>query len=559
MPALLAAAARHYDRRELRDAERLCARILRRNPQHPEALHLTGLVAMARGEPRAAQDWLARAASVRPAPEILVDLAAALMTNGDLHGAVGCCRDALAISPLHAQAHYNLGTALHWMNEFEAAAASLREAVRLKPDFHAARVNLGRALLGTGDYRAAQEELERVLGVDPSHAGALLFCAIACHEQGDFAKAVGCYDKALALKSDSVDILGNLANAFRDAGNFPRAVETFERVMRLAPGNANARNDYSHALLARGEFRRGWELYEARWEAHGLSDPSRYRQPMWNGEPLAGKRLLVWGEQGIGDQMMFASMLPELLAQAESCSIACEAKLAGLFARSFPAVSVVALGSEAHAALRNEPFDYQVPFGSLARRLRASFGDFPRHSGYLRADAAKVRRWAERLAALGGGKKIGISWRGGFVRTRRHLRSIGIEQWLPVLQVPGAVFVSLQYTDCAAELEALRARQGIDVHHWQEAIEDYEETAALAGALDLVVSVCTALVHLTGALGRPAWVLVPAVPEWRYLREGERMPWYPSVRLFRQERVGEWGEAIGRVAGLLHDFTAGRG
>ncbi len=548
---LLAAAAHHYNRGELDEAGRLCSRILRMDSRHPQALHLSGLVAMASGNSRTAQELLARAASVQSGPELLVDLAAAMIANGNPRKAIDCCRKALAITPLHAEAHYNLGTAHYRLREFEAAAASLREAVRLKPDFAPARINIGLALRGLGDYSAAQEQLEHVLRINPTDAEALLYCGIVCQDQGGFAKAIAYYERALALKPDSAEILGNMGNTYRDMGDFAKADGTFERVFALAPGYAAGRSDYSRALLARGEFARGWELYESRWEAEGWPDRADYPQPLWNGEPLAGKHLLVWGEQGIGDQIMFASMVPETLEKAASCALACEPKLVDLFARSFPAARVVARGSAAHAELIKQPFDYQVPIGSLARHLRRNFAQFPRHSGYLRADPVKTRAWSERLAALGGGRKIGISWRGGFVGTRRHLRSLDLDAWLPILRISGAEFVSLQYTECAAELEALRSRHGISVHHWQEAIDDYDETAALVCALDSVVSVCTALVHLTGALGRPAWVLVPAVPEWRYMREGERMPWYPSVTLFRQQRVGEWAGVVEQVARRL--------
>ncbi|OGA20540.1 MAG: hypothetical protein A3I02_11745 [Betaproteobacteria bacterium RIFCSPLOWO2_02_FULL_67_26] len=555
MPALLDAAAGYYNRRELRQAERACTRILQLEPGQSQALHLMGLVKLARGDHRDARGWLERAVAARPSPEALVDLAAALTKNWELDDAIRCCREALAVAPELAEAHFNLGTALHWKRQFQAATESLQEAVRLNPDYLPARVNFGRSLLGIGNYPAAQRELEHVIAANPSHAGALLFYGISCHEQGQFDKAIGYYDRAHALKPTATDILGNMANAYRDVGNFARSAEIFEQVLALKPDYAEARNDYSHALLARGHFVRGWKLYEARWEANRWPDRATYAQPLWTGGSLAGKRLLVWGEQGIGDQMMFASMFPELLKFPASCTVVCEQKLMPLFARSFPAVHTIARRSREHEAACREPYDYQVPIASLGQYFRRSYAEFPRHSGYLRADPAKVAAWKARLAALGPGKKVAISWRGGFVGTRRHLRSIGIAEWLPILRTPGVEFISLQYTDCAEELAALREHHGIAPHHWQDVIDDYDETAALVCALDLVVSVCTSLVHLTGALGRPAWVLVPAVPEWRYMLAGDSMPWYPSVKLYRQDRIGEWNEVIGRVGALLKDFA----
>ena len=199
----------------------------------------------------------------------------------------------------------------------------------------------------------------------------------------------------------------------------------------------------------------------------------------------------------------------------------------------------------------------QSAAGSLPRFLRHDWKDFPRHSGYLLAEQSRVTYWRSRLGQLGPGLKVGLAWTGGSMKTRRRLRSVTAADLIPLLKVAGAHFVSLQYRDSSEEISLLRDSHGLTVHHWQEAIDDYDETAALVSALDLVISVQTAVVHLTGALGRPAWVLVPSSPEWRYLQSGETMPWYPSVRLFRQERADDWQAVIGRVAAELAQSSRG--
>jgi hypothetical protein len=189
--------------------------------------------------------------------------------------------------------------------------------------------------------------------------------------------------------------------------------------------------------------------------------------------------------------------------------------------------------------------------GSLPLYLRKREEDFPRHPGYLKADPARVAYWRQRLAGLGTGLKVGISWRGGTSKTRIRSRSIPLADWLPVLQQHGVDFVSLQYGDVADELEQLQQQHGIALPHWQDAIDDYDETAALVSALDLVVSVCTAVIHLSGALGREVWILTPATPEWRYTFHGDSLPWYPSSRLYRQAVIGEWSPVFHRVAAAL--------
>ncbi len=549
--ALFATASLHYGRRELDQAQRLCDRVIGGNARHAGALYLSGRIALTQGRLPAAKEWFARAAAAGPETKMLLDIADVLEQADDLAGALHYCRHALLIAPFDPRARYRVGMLLLWTGDGAGAVASLREALSLDPALNEARIDLGRALLATGQYREAQQALQPVLDLQPPSVSALVFHGLACHELGEFPAAIESLGRALKLERNPAYTLCNLANAYRDAGDFDRASEHYERAMALAPDNMETRNDYAHGLLATGRFERGWALYEARWGAAMRKDHALYAQPLWNGEPLAGKRLLVWTEQGIGDEILFAGLFGELQALGASCTVVSEPRLARLIERSFPGMRVVARKSEAHAALLKESFDYQVPVGSLGRHFRRGPADFPRHSGYLRADSVRAEAWRTRLATLGAGGKIGISWRGGHLATRRHLRSIDLEAWLPILRTPGLVFVSLQYGDCAAEIAALRDTHGVVLHHWQEAIDDCDETAALVCALDQVVSVCTSVAHLAGALGRPVRVLVPAVPEWRYGREGDGMPWYPSARLYRQPRVGEWGGVVERVAGEL--------
>jgi len=266
---------------------------------------------------------------------------------------------------------------------------------------------------------------------------------------------------------------------------------------------------------------------------------------------LRDKRLLVYAEQGLGDQIMFASCLPDLLDRVGGCVIECAPRLAPIFRRSFPTATIkpqarddARLASLVEAAR----FDYQVAIGSLPGYFRRNWSDFPQHNGYLHADAARVAYWKDRLDALGPGLKVGISWFGGVASTRRAARSTQLQDWLPVLSQASCSFVSLQYGDVSGELETVSGEHQVNIHRWSAANDDYDETAALVTALDLVISVQTAVVHLAGALGKPAWVLVPAVAEWRYLQSGDSMPWYPSLRLFRRRCANGWESVIAAVS-----------
>jgi len=244
---------------------------------------------------------------------------------------------------------------------------------------------------------------------------------------------------------------------------------------------------------------------------------------------------------------------PELVAEARHVVVECDPRLAGLFARSFPAATVF-------GARRNEPgswldragpIDVQVATGSLPRRYRRTAQDFPAHPGYLRADPERVQGYRARLAALGPGRKIGLAWRGGLMRTRRAVRSIEPERLGPLLARADVQFVSLQHGDVAADLARMRAASGRSPVHWPGVPEDPEEAGALMAALDANVAVCSAAVHLGGALGTRVIALVPAHPEWRYLEAGDRLPWYPSVELVRQAQPGDWDPVVERVAAQL--------
>ena len=411
-----------------------------------------------------------------------------------------------------------------------------------------------------GAMALAQAAHATTRGADAFEAQLLL--GRAHQKLHDAGRALACFEAAQRLRADDPDLHDFRGSLYQELGRLPEALADYERALALRPVFALASFHQAMAQLLSGDFARGWEGYELRRLSaeYACALPGI---PRWDGAPLAGRRLLVTREQWLGDEIMYASMLRELLAQARGIVLECDPRLVPLFRRSFPAATV--FGTEPRgglpASIAPASIDVQIEAGSLARLLRQSAADFPRHEGdmrgYLSAEPALVARWRARLAELGPGLKVGIAWTGGVRRTRRELRSLELEQLLPLLRVSGARFVSLQYTqDARDDIEALRARHGIDIAHWPEAIADYDQTAALAGAVDLVISVCTSLVHLGGALGRPVWVMVPVGPEWRYGNAGTGMPWYPSVRLFRQQAYRDWEPVIASVAaelqGTLH-------
>jgi tetratricopeptide (TPR) repeat protein len=424
---------------------------------------------------------------------------------------------ALRHRPDFAEAWFNLGTLELERGAHEPAAAALQEAVRLKPDYAPALSNLGYVQFKyLGLAEAGEENLRGAVRAQPGYAPARLNLGMLLQERGLPDKALSAYQEAL----------------------------------RREPDLAEARLNSALIHLARGDFARGWPLYEARKGGSTHFTPRHFPYPEWDGRKTTGT-VLVYGEQGLGDEMMFASCLPDVIERAGRCVIDCTPKLERLFRRSFPTALVHGGRQDATDGAwleRAGPIDFQVAIGSLPRLFRTSRATFPAHHGYLKADEAAVERWRVRLRDLGPGSKVGISWRGGTVHTRSRLRSIELAQLLPLLRTPGARFVSLQYGDCGDELARLARDHGVTVEHWPDALADYDQTAALVSAFDLVISVQTAAVHLAGALGRPVWALVPAVAEWRYMEKGSDNPWYPSLRVFRQQAPFSWQATVDNVA-----------
>lgn len=404
------------------------------------------------------------------------------------------------------------------------------------------------------DWARARQHFLAALELAPRNATVLANFGLCLHDAGAFAEAAGVLARALAYEPTHLDALVNLALVRLDLGDDAGVADCLERALALAPDHAEARFLRAQWLLRQGRFAEGWREFEFRLRCRDGRCVELPGVARWDGSPHGG-RVVICAEQGLGDQIMFASRLPAALARAPHCDLECDPRLVRLFERSFPAVRVHAqLPTFARPWALATPDLRQVHIGSLPLLSGAATPTRP-HS-YLRADPVRVDHWRGRLQALGPGLKVGIAWRGGVPRTRQALRSIPLPQWLPLLDLPGVRFVGLQHGACEEDYRELAARSAVRIAHWQAAIDDLDETAALVTALDAVVCVCSTLVHLGGALGARVLVAVPASPEWRYRDAGDTMPWYPAVRLFRQARAGDWQTALTAVADELAQLAA---
>ncbi len=473
--------------------------------------------------------------------------------------AADCFAMAAHFRPAFADAYYNLALATQRRGEPAAAARYLEQALALRPDYPEAHNALGAAALELGDATRAATEFERVLALSPddaqahSNLGYVLF-----RDLGDYERGAAHIKTALDLNPGGANAWCNYTMVLSHQGRLEEAISVCDQLLAAKPELHEARLNRALAKLKQGRFAEAWPDYEARKLTRSNFVPRALPLPEWRGQPLRDKKLLVYAEQGLGDQIMFGSCLPDLLPQISGCVIECAPWLVPIFKRSFPAARIEPQAhddAELAGLVVAARFDYQVAIGSLPGHFRRSCSDFPGHNGYLRADPARVAYWKNRLSALGAGLKVGLSWFGGAASTRREARSTQLDEWLPVLSQTSCRFVSLQYGKTHNELEEMARKHGVTIQSWREAIEDYDETAALVHALDLVISVQTAIVHLAGAMGKSAWVIVPANAEWRYLTDGPTMPWYPSMRLFRQQQPGAWAATLASVASELEALS----
>jgi hypothetical protein len=352
------------------------------------------------------------------------------------------------------------------------------------------------------------------------------------------------------------ELVNSLGLTLADQGRLQEALARYDEALAISGDEPypNAHANRAFALLQLGRLAEGWREYEWRWRCPGAPGRPRdhLRAPVWDGSPLAGRTILIHGEQGLGDEIMFATCFPDVIEQAAQTILVCEPRLGQLFRRSFPTATVLTVVRGTEHQWQIPPrlsVDVQIAAGSLPMHLRPGEASFPRRKSVLIAEPELVARWRDRFAALGPGLKIGISWRAGDKPKERRLRTTRLEQWRPLLETPGAAFINLQHGDCVEEIADVRRACGVTVHHWRDADNrnDVEGLAARMAALDLVISVGNANVHLAGALGVSAWSLLPAHGGWRWLERRSDTPWYPSVRLFRQATANDWDVLFMRV------------
>jgi tetratricopeptide (TPR) repeat protein len=521
--SLLQQAMAWHNQGRIHDAATVYRRLLAAEPGNPDAMHLLGV---------------------------------ALAQMGSPEEAIGLIRAAVRARPNAPMAHNNLGNAFRAARRYAEALESYERATALKPDYIEAHSSAGHMLIALDRPEQALARADRALRLKTDFLDALVCRGIALGKLERHEEALESFDKVIALQPQHADAYYNRGNVLGALRRDDEALGSFERALALQPNYIPARWNSALLKLLRGEWREGWQRYEARFEMDQLQGqgPTRgFSQPRWRGrEPLAGKTILLWAERGLGDTIQFSRYASLVRAQGANVVLEVQPPLKGLLGTQFPDVRVIAQGE----AIGD--FDYHCPLLSLPLAFGTEIGNLPVAVTYLKADAAAVERWARRLPS-DTAIRVGIAWQGNLEAERNWARgrSIPLDAFRELAHEPNFRLISLQTGPAAQQLAQVDFRAAVT--SFGDSLDGgasaFLDTAAIMMSLDLVITADTSIAHLAGALGVPVWVALHATSEWRWLLDRHDSPWYPSMRLFRQQRIDDWSAVFAAIGAELRQAT----
>jgi tetratricopeptide (TPR) repeat protein len=564
----------------MQEAGRIYRQVLVIDPGHADALHLLGVISLQLQRYAEALSFFDNTLAVSPNhAEALSNRGNALQGLKRYHDALASYDQALSAKPGYVDALYNRGNALLELARFDEALASYDNALALKPDLAEAWCSHGKALEHLARCEQALISYGNALAIRPSYAEALNNRGNALQQLRRYQEALASYDQALAVKPDYAEALSNRGAVLQRLARYDEALDSCDRAIAIAPRYARALNNrgfvlqelkrYDEALesyakavainpgyamahwneslcrLSLGDFARGWAKYEWRWKCEAFTSPRRhFTSPLWLGkENLAGKTILLHAEQGLGDTIQFVRYVQAVAQTGATIVLECQPALESLLA-GFPGVNtVVAQGNTL------PDHDFHCPLLSLPLAFNTLLDTVPAAIPYLSVPDAAIGKWQNKLGpktlpTLLTVPSVGIVCSGNAAHANDSNRSIAADKMM-ALSRPDTRLVSLQNALRPAEAAALGAHP--QVLHFGAELSDFTDTAALVSLMDLVITVDTAVAHLAGALGKPVWILLPFAADWRWLTGGEHSPWYPTARLFRQARPGDWDSVVDRV------------
>jgi tetratricopeptide (TPR) repeat protein len=596
-------AEKHRSVGQLREAASIYQQILSVEPNRADVLHLMGIVAYQSGQLDQAVELFNKAIAVDPrVPDFHGNLALALLAKNKWDQAVAACTNALRLRPDFPEARLNLAIALEQLGRLDEAINAYRRVLEARPDFAQAHFNLGNALHAQGQFEKAIQAYQTARGLCPNVPEIHNNLARALKDSRKLEEAIAAVRQAVALRPGYFEAWNNLASLLRDAGKVNESIDACRRAMALAPGRPEALTNLAHALklkgqldeaikvyrqvaaiqpspavplnnlgiaylekgqpdaaiaayrdaitiqpdyalahynlgltlLLKGDYEQGWQEHEWRWRTPELGlIRQQFVQPLWDGTGLAGRKILIHAEQGFGDTIQFARYIPMIRQRGGSVIMECRPGMRRLLSSLGPDTELLESGQPLPA------FDVHCALMSLPMRFGTRLQSIPAEVPYLHADAALSDIWRQRLSKLEGNAKVGLVWAGRSEHSNDRNRSMPLSSLAPLAGGPGVQLISLQKGQAAAQVENARSL-GMSIIDFTRDLIDFAETAALIANLDLVITVDTAAAHLAGALGKPVYLLLPFVPDWRWLLDRADSPWYPSMRIFRQPEIGDW-------------------
>jgi Tfp pilus assembly protein PilF len=418
------------------------------------------------------------------------------------------------------------------------AESIYRQIIAQAPGRHDVLQRLAEVCYQTGKAEEALALLRRAVAADPAvadyHGNLAMILSVLCR----FDEAIPEFERALAIRPDTPEAYSNMGNALRETGRLDAAAASIRRALSLRPNYPEAEWNLAYVLLTQGNFHEGLSAYEARLRVRNF--PNRFfDRGRWDGGDLRGRRVLLHAEQGIGDTIQFIRYAPMVKQRGGTVIVLCPPELRRLFTGQ--------LGIEQIVCDNPLPaFDVECPIPSLPRVFGTTTETIPRDVPYLSADSMLAQTWRQRLGAEPSGLKIGLVWAGSPTHRNDRNRSMPLVALAPLGAIRGVRSISLQKGAAARQLR--EQRHGLNIVDWTDELKDFADTAALMSNLDLVICVDTAVAHLAGALGRPVWLLNAFAPDWRWMWSRPDSPWYPTMKIFRQPRIGDWGTPVGQIA-----------
>jgi tetratricopeptide (TPR) repeat protein len=522
------------------DAQHCLARALALDPSFADAHYMLAALSQADNKPDAASLHFRKALELAPDFKIVYrDLCYLLFQSGRMEEAKQVIVKGIALNPAYAELHYYLGNLHNEDQQLDAAIASFQNALTIRPDYAEALAGLGLVLFKKNDLDPAIAVLQKALTLNPNLVDAYNNLGNAWYRQNKFDSAIGSYKQGIAVDPRSDRLHYNFGRALHAQNKLTEAIAHYHTALTINPNYTNAQANRGLALLLIGNFEAGWKDYEYRWtHANGMPRP-KFTQPLWlNDADINGKSILLYAEQGLGDTIQFIRYIERVAVLGATVYVEVQSPLKSLLA-SLPGVAAVLAKGEPLPA-----FDYHCPLASLPLAFNTDLASIPSKHAYITAPAEKTAYWAAQLQDQAS-PRIGIVWSGNAAFKNDHNRSIELQTLAPLLANEKYRFFSLQKEVPAGDAELLKNLTAVT--HLGNRLSDFSETAAIIANLDLVITVDTAVAHLAGALGKPVWIFLPFVPDFRWLLDRADSPWYPTARLFRQPTIGDWSSAIEAV------------